>query len=171
MLFSDLLRTAVLVCAAAATALAAITLAGAGSSGEQTAALACAGWWLSAMLIGLWLGRRAAASPPIAALLADARSQSTLPEQRPTRVLLNRLWPLLLCTALAGGLGLLAPQIPGIAAGFPIIAALGWRRQPSAVIAIERRDGVSFFVEPGSPLRPIRLIRTPGFKAYMPQSA
>ena len=44
-------------------------------------------------------------------------------------------------TLLAGGLAFLAPQIPGIAAGFAIIWALAWRRQDAAVAAIEERDG------------------------------
>ena len=60
------------------------------------------GWWLLAALIGGWLGRRNAASPPIARLLADARMQMTLPELRPGLTLLNRLWPLLFSTLGAG---------------------------------------------------------------------
>ena len=56
-----------------------------------------------------------------------------------------------------------APQIGGIAAGFAIIWALAWRRQEAAVAAIEERDGVRFYVDKTSPLRAIRLIRTPGF--------
>jgi len=68
---------------------------------------------------------------------------------------------------LALALGLLAPQIPAIACGFAIIAALAWRRQEAAVTAIEERDGVAFYVEPTSPLRPIRLIRAPGFRRDM----
>jgi len=35
-----------------------------------------------------------------------------------------------------------------IATGFAIIWALAWRRQESAVAAIEGRDGVRFYVEP-----------------------
>ena len=50
-------------------------------------------------------------------------------------MLVNRLWPLLLSTIVAGVLGLVAPQIPGIAAGFAVIWALAWRRQESAVAA------------------------------------
>ena len=69
-----------------------------------------------------------------------------LPEHRPGAILLNRLWPLLLFTLLAGGLAFLAPQIPGIAAGFAIIWSLAWRRQHSAVAAIEERDGARFYV-------------------------
>ena len=84
-------------------------------------------------------------------------------------LVLNRLWPLLLFTVLAGALAFLAPQIPGIGAGFAIVWALAWRRQHAAVSAIEERDGVRFYVLRTSPLRPIALQRTPGFKALRPE--
>ncbi len=74
------------------------------------------------------------------------------------------MWPLLASTLIALGLGLVAPQIPAIAGGFAIIGALAWRRQEAAVSAIEERDGVAFYVEPTSPLKPIKLIRAPGFR-------
>jgi hypothetical protein len=74
------------------------------------------------------------------------------------------MWPLLLSTILALGLGLFAPQIPGIACGFAIIGALAWRRQEAAVTAIEERDGVAFYVERTPPHKPIKLIRAPGFR-------
>src|SRR5829696_4786809 len=105
------------------------------------------GWWLAAALIGAWLGRRNAASPPIARLLADARMQMSLPELRPGLTLLNRLWPLLFSTIGAG------------------IWALAWRRQEAAVTAIEDRDGFRFYVDKTPPFSPIRLIRTPGLMA------
>ena len=54
------------------------------------------GWWAVAALIGVWLGRRAEATPPIARLLATARTATTLPELHPGLTLVNRLWPLLL---------------------------------------------------------------------------
>jgi len=63
----------------------------------------------------------------------------------------------------------LAPQVPGIAAGFAIIWALAWRRQHAAVAAIEERDGVSFYVRRTSPFQPIALHRTPGFRALRPE--
>jgi hypothetical protein len=168
MRFVDFLRAAVLLCAGAATALAAVTVLSAGSSASgDTLVLVIAGWWLLAALIGAWLGRLAQTNSPIARLLASAKSTTSLPEQRPGALLLNRMWPLLLSTILALGLGLIAPQIPGIATGFTIIAALAWRRQEGAVSAIEERDGVAFYVEPTSPLRPIKLIRAPGFRRDM----
>jgi hypothetical protein len=163
--FVDFLRTTVLLSAGAATALAIVTVLAGASSSDQTLVLVAAGWWLVASVIGLRLGRRAATSPPIARLLATARTSTSLPELHPSAILLNRLWPLLVFTLLAGGLAFLAPQIPGIAAGFAIIWALAWRRQDAAVAAIEERDGASFYVRRTSPLTPMSLLRTPGFKS------
>ena len=125
------------------------------------------GWWVIAGAIGMRLGRRAQTSSPIATLLASARMQSSLPEVDPARTVLNRLWPLLLSTLGAGALGFALPQVPAIACGFAIIWALGWRRQASAVTAIEERDGARFYVERTSPLRPIKLVRTPGFRTNL----
>jgi hypothetical protein len=127
------------------------------------------GWWALATALGLRLGRRAQTTPPIARLLASAKTSATLPEYHPNAILLNRLWPLLLFTLLAGGLALLAPQIPGIAAGFAIVWALAWRRQDAAVAAIEERDGVSFYVRRTSPTRAMELVRAPGFKTSRPE--
>ena len=55
------------------------------------------------------------------------------------------------------------PQVASVAAGFAIIWALAWRHQHRAVMAIEERDGVRFYVDRTSPVSPIQLIRTPGF--------
>jgi hypothetical protein len=165
--FADFLRTTVLISAAAATALAAATLAGADGAGDDLIVPVAAGWWVLAGVIGAWLGRRAATSPPIAALLANARMQPTLPEQNPGRIVLNRLWPLLLSTIGAGAVAFVLPQVPAVATGFAIIWALAWRRQASAVTAIEERDGARFYIERTSPLQPIRLVRTPGFRSNL----
>ena len=167
MRFADFLRTTVLISAAAATALAAVTVAGTVSSGDSLVVLVAAGWWVVAGITGLWLGRRAETSSPIATLLASARSQPSLPEVNPARVVLNRLWPLLLSTLGAGALGVILPQVPAIAAGFAVIWALAWRRQSRAVTAIEERDGARFYVERTSPLQPIQLVRTPGFRTNL----
>ncbi len=168
MTFADFVRTTVVLCAASATTLAAITLLSARAADEPHTATIAIGWWAAAAVIGLAMGRRAAASPPIARLLGGAKVVGVLPPQRPGRILLARLWPLLLSTLIAGGLALLWPQIPAVATGFALIWALAWRQQHSAIVAIERRDGVRFHVEETSPLRPITLTRTPGFKAYLP---
>jgi hypothetical protein len=154
----------VLAAAGAATALATVTVAGAVNDTNQTLVPVIAGWWLVAALLGLWLGRGSRANRDIARLLTQARAATSLPEQRPGRVLLNRLWPLLLATVGAGALAFLAPQVPGVAAGFAIALSLSLRHQEKAVAAIEERDGVSFYVEPTSPLSPMQLVRTPGFR-------
>lgn len=163
--FTDFLKATVMTSAAAATLLAAITVAAAGSNDDPLLVPFAAGWWLLAAALGIALGRRAETSPPIARLLAGARSTKALPEVHPSRILLNRLWPLLLCTVAAAGLALLFPQVAAIAAGFTIVWALSWRRQDAAVTAIEERDGVRYYVERTSPLRPIQLVRVPSFKA------
>jgi hypothetical protein len=36
------------------------------------------------------------------------------------------------------------------------------------VTAIEERDGVAFYIERTSPLKPIQLLRTPGFRRAGP---
>lgn len=169
MRFVEFLKTTVLLSAGAASALAAITVLSASVSSRTVLVGTMLGWWVIAAAIGLWLGRRAEVSSPIAGLLAGAKTSTALPEQRPAMTLLNRLWPLLLFAMLAGGLGFLAPQIPGIGAGFAIIWTLAWRRQHAAVAAIEDRDGVRFHVKRTSPIKPMELLRTPGFKALRPE--
>ena len=164
MRFVDFLRAAVLLCAGSATALATLTVLSASSTEDTVLVVFTIAWWVTAGTIGMWLGRRAETNSPIARLLASAKSSTSLPEQRPGSLLLNRMWPLLLSTILALVLGLFAPQIPAIACGFAIIGALAWRQQEAAVTAIEERDGVAFYVEPTSPLKPIKLVRAPGFR-------
>jgi hypothetical protein len=167
--FVDFLRTTVLLSAGAATALGAVSAISIARHTETSVLFVAIGWWLIATVIGLRMSRRAEANPPISRLLASARASTMLPELHPAAVLLNRLWPLLVFTLIAGGLAFLAPQVPAIAAGFAIIWALSWRRQDAAVRAIEERDGASFFVRRTSPLKPMELERTPGFKAMRPE--
>lgn len=167
MRFTDFLRTTVLLSAAAASALAAVTLAGALNSGDDVIVPVAAGWWVVASLIGIWLGRRAETSPPIASLLANARTQASLPDVNPGKTVVNRLWPILVSTVGAGALAFVLPQVPAVATGFAVIWSLAWRRQSGAVAAIEERDGARFYVEQTSPLKPIRLVRTPGFRSNL----
>jgi hypothetical protein len=167
MRFPEFLRTTVLISAAAATVLAAVTLAGASGNGDALLVPFAAAWWVLAGLIGVWLGRRTLASTQIASLLARARTQTMLPELNPGRTVLNRLWPLLVSTVGAGAVAFVLPQVPAVATGFAVIWALGWRKQASAVTAIEERDGARFYVERTSPLHPMRLVRTPGFRSNL----
>ena len=167
MRFTEFLRVTVLISAAAASVLAVVTLAGANGTSDDLVVPLGAAWWVAAGLIGVWLGRRPETSQPIASLLASARMQASLPEVQPSRTVLNRLWPLLVSTIGAGALAFSIPQVPAVATGFAIIWALAWRRQSSAVTAIEERDGARFYIERTSPLKPIKLVRTPGFRSNL----
>ncbi len=168
MRFTDFLKATVLTSAGAASALAAVTAIGINRDADATLAAVSVGYWLVAGAFGALLGRHAETNPPIARLLAAAKFSPALPDVRPPLVLLNRLWPLLVSTIAAGALAFLFPQVPMIAAGFAIVWSLSWRRQESAVAAIEDRDGVRFYVDRTSPVEPIRLIRTPSFHSEFP---
>jgi hypothetical protein len=168
MRFTDFLRTCVLLFAGAATALAAVTIAGASAKDDRTLLYVALAWWALAALAGLWLGRRPEVSQGIGRALAGARTQPALPELEPGAILFNRLWALALFTVGSGAVAFLIPQVPGVAAGYVIAAALAWRKQSAAVEAIEGRDGVRFYVEQTSPFKPTRLIRTPGFRRVEP---
>ncbi len=166
--FTDFLRSTVYISLAAASALAAVTIAGAGSVGDQ---LVVAG---RGRVVDLGGRDRDVARPPSTmprrrsrrCWPARARSRR-LPEVNPGRTILNRLWPLLVCTIGAGALAFVLPQVPAVATGFAIIWSLAWRRQASAVAAIEERDGARFYVARTSPWRPIALVRTPGFRSNL----
>ena len=166
--FADFLRTTVLLCAGAATALAVVAIAGARADDDTALLYVALAWWTAAALIGLWLGRRGEVTQGIGRLLSSARATQTLPELQPGAILFNRLWALFAFTILSGAVAFLLPQIPAIAAGYCLLVALAWRRQSSAVVAVEQRDGVRFYVELNSPFRPTQLIRTPGFRKNEP---
>ena len=167
MRFTDFLRTTVLISAGAASALATVTVAAAVGNQEEGVVIVGAGWWLAAALIGMWIGRRRQATESIRTLLINARMPTTLPEVRPGRTILTRLWPLLLSTLGAVAVAFVLPQVPAVATGFAIIWALAWRRQASAVAAIEERDGARFYIERTSPIKPIKLVRIPGFRSNL----
>jgi hypothetical protein len=166
--FVDLLKTTVMLSAGAATMLAIVTVIAATGDHDDTLVLIATGWWVAASIIGALLGRRGQVTHQIGRLLADAKVATMMPEHRPGAVVVNRLWPLLASTVAAGALGLVFPQVPAVACGFAVIWSLAWRRQDAAVLAVEERDGVTFYVERTSPIRPMRLVRTPGFRREVP---
>jgi hypothetical protein len=166
--FPDFLKTSVLLFGGAATALAIVSIAGANADDNVTLLYVAVGWWIIAAIGGLWIGRRPEASEGFRTVLADARTQPTLPEQRPGAVIVNRLWVLGLFTVLTGSVAFLLPQVPAIACGFLLAIGLAWRKQAAAIEAIEGRDGVRFYVELSSPFKPIKLLRTPGFRRAEP---
>jgi hypothetical protein len=166
--FREFLRVSVLIYAAAATVLAVVSVVGATRSDSNTLVYVAAVWWCAAVLLGLWLGRRREATEGIGRLMAEARSTNSLPELEPGAIMFNRLWPVAGATVLAGAVGFFVPQVPVVATGFFILVALLWRRQSSAVQAIEGRDGVEFWFDRSSPLAPPRLLRLPGLRRIEP---
>jgi hypothetical protein len=164
MLFVDLLRLTVLVIAGSATALGAVAVI-AGKQGDGSATLVFAGvWWTLAIVLGLALGSSPRAGAAMSRALASARTSTSLPTESPGRIAFLRLWPIGAFALIVGGLAWLLPQVAAVGAGFAILNALAWRNRERAVSAIEERDGVRFYVEPGSALEPIKLIRTPGLR-------
>jgi hypothetical protein len=168
MRFRDFLRVAVLLFGGAATALAVVSIVGAARDDNHALLFMALGWWVVAAAIGLWLGRRPSPTPGIASLLASARKGSSLPELEPGALLFNRLWPLALLSVAAGGVGFFFPQVPAVATGYALLVALTWRRQSSAVAAIEGRDGVEFWFDRSSPFGPPKLLRLPGLRKIEP---
>ena len=169
MAFVDLLRMTVLLAAGAATALAAVTVLAAGSADDTLTLFVAAGWWIVAVIAGVILGRPDRAADAMRGVLAGARMATALPSlDNPTRAALGRLWPIGAFAVVAGVVGIFLPGVAAIGTGFALAAALSWRGREGAVAAIEERDGVRFYVEPGSALQPINLIRTPGLRRDRP---
>ena len=169
MAFCDLLRMTVLLAAGAATALGAITVVSASSAGDTLTIYVAAVWWTVALVGGIVLGRPSRAAEAMRPALTEARMATALPSLgNPGRAALARLWPLGAFAAIAGGLGLVFSGVAAIGTGFALGAALTLRSREGAVAAIEERDGVRFYVEPGSALQPVTLVRTPGLRRDRP---
>jgi hypothetical protein len=169
MAFCDLLRMTVLLAAGAATVLAAVTAIVVGTTADTLTLFVALGWWIVALVGGLILGRPSQAADAMRPLLSGARTATAMPEiGNPARSSLARLWPIGAFAVIAGGLGFVFPGVSAIGAGFALAAALLWRAREGAVAAIEERDGVRFYVEPGSALQPVKLIRTPGLRRDRP---
>lgn len=164
MQYTDLLRGTVLLVAFEGTALAAISAIAINAAGEDLLAAMAVGWWLVAIVVGIWLGRPSRTAKDLAGPLAAARTTIALPSTSPVRIALARLWPIALFALITGALGPLLPQVPAIATGFAFGVAAAWRSREAAVTAVEERDGVCFYVESGSAFDPIKLVRTPGLR-------
>lgn len=163
--YTDLLRVTVFLCAAEATALGAVATLVAGRNDDTTTVLVAGAWWLVALAIGLYLGRPQRAADGVRHALVQARTATSLPPETPGRISLARLWPIGLSALLAGVLGIFFPGVAAIGAGYALLVALAWRTREAAVLGVEQRDGVKFYVVPNSALRPIQLVRTPGLRS------
>jgi hypothetical protein len=163
--YTDLLRVTVFLTGAEATALGAVAALAAGREDNASAIVVAVAWWLIAVILGLYLGRPARAADGVRDALAEARTATSLPEQSPARIVAVRLWPVVLTGLAAGALGVIYPGVAAVAAGYALLVALAMRSREAAVLGIEQRDGVKFYVVPNSALRPIELVRTPGLRS------
>ena len=163
--FTDLLRTTVFLTGAEATALGAITAIAAGRDADTRTVFVAAAWWLIALALGFYLGRPSRAADGVRDALARARTTTSLPQDSPARIAAGRLWPIGLTALAAGVLGVLFPGVAAIGAGYALLVALAMRTREAAVLGVEQRDGVKFYVVPNSALRPIQLVRTPGLRS------
>jgi hypothetical protein len=167
--FRQLLHATVVLSGSSASVLALLVVLHAQINSDPTPAVISGVWWIVASMLGVRAGRLDAANPQIARVLAEARAAEQLPEPRPVLTLVNRLWPLFLVTIVSGVAAIWLPQVAGVATGFLLIWALGWRKQEHAVQAIEERDGVEFLVERTGPVSPLKLLRTPGLRRDRPE--
>lgn len=163
--YSDLLRVTVFITGAEATALGAITAIGANREGDATLILLAFAWWLISLGIGFFLGRPSRAVEDMRDPLARARTATSLPPETPGRIAIGRLWPIALTAIVAGAFGLIFPTVAAVGAGYALIVSLAWHTREAAVLAIEQRDGVKFYVVPTNGLKPIELVRTPGLRS------
>ncbi len=163
--YTDLLRVTVFITGAEATALGAITAIGANRTGEENLILIATAWWIASLAIGFYLGRPGRAADDMRGALARARTATSLPPESPARIAAGRLWPIGLTALVAGGLGLFFPGVALVGAGYALIVSLAWHTREAAVLAVEQRDGVRFYVVPNSAFRPIELMRTPGLRS------
>lgn len=168
--YTDLLRVTVLLTGAEATALAAITAIAVNRDNDATTLIVAAAWWLIALAIGFYLGRPSRAADSLRDALAKARTATSLPPDTPTRIALTRLWPIAVTAIAAGALGIFFPGVAAIGAGYALLVSLAWHSRETAVLAIEQRDGVKFYVVPNSAVRPIQLVRTPGLRSSRPRA-
>ncbi len=168
MTFVDLLRITVLLAAGAATLLGAVTVVAANQADDNTTLIVAAVWWSLAAMVGTYLGTSARANEAVRTILAGARTQPSLPADNPGRTAVARLWPIGAFTLVAGGFGFVFPGVAAVGTGFALFVALAWRRREEAVAAVEERDGVRFYVEPGSAFTPLTLTRTPGLRRDRP---
>jgi hypothetical protein len=163
--YTDLLRLSVFLTAGEATALGAIAALATAKEAEPTTLAIAAAWWLAALAIGLWLGRPARAADGVRDALARAKTSTSLPPETPAQIALRRLWPIAATAVAAGVLGIFFPGVAVVGAGYALLVSLAWHSHEAAVLAIEQRDGVRFYVVPNSARRPVELVRTPGLRS------
>lgn len=161
MRYCDYLHASVLMIGSSALAL---VLIGAGSLAayESTWMIYVSiAWLVICVCWGLWSGRGASVQESVRTLLSKSRPEPIFPKIEPPAVLLSRLWPVLAITLVSAISSYWFPQLAIVSAGYGLLWAVAWRRQADAVLAIEERDAVHFWIVKSSPLHPPKLVRVP----------
>lgn len=161
MRYCDYLHGSVLLIGSAALALMLVSAGSLAWYGSELMIAASVAWVVICLISGLWIGRGDAIQESVRALLSKSRPEPIFPKIEPPAVLLTRLWPVLVITLLAAITSYWFPQLAVAAAGYGLLWALAWRKQSDAVLAIEERDLVHFWIVRSSPLKAPRLVRVP----------
>lgn len=161
MRYCDYLHSCVLMIGSAALALTLVSIGSLVYYGSALLIALSASWGVVCVAWGLWIGRGDAVQDGVRTLLSKSRPEPIFPHIEPSAVLLSRLWPVLAITLLAAISSYWFPQLAVAAAGYGMLWALAWRKQSDAVLAIEERDLVHFWIVRSSPLEPPKLVRVP----------
>ena len=161
MRYCDYLHSSVLMIGSSAVALILISAGSLARDGGMTLVLLSVAWLAIAVVFGLWMGSGPSVQESVRTLLSKSRPEPVFPKIEPPAVLLSRLWPVLVITLLAAFTSYWFPQLAVAAAGWGLMWALAWRRQSDAVLAIEERDAVHFWIVRSSPFGPPKLVRVP----------
>ena len=137
-----------------------MAIAGARAEDDNTLLYIALGWWVVSVVIGLWLGRGAGPARH-RALLADGAPPPRCPRSSRARCLQPALGGAAV-TVVAGAVRSSSRTCPRLPRASGCWWPLAWRKQSSAVQAIEERDGVRFYVERDLALQADALLRTPG---------
>lgn len=161
MRYCDYLHSCVLMIGSAALALILISAGSLAATGSRMLISLSIAWLVICVIWGLWIGRGASVQESVRTLLSKSRPEPIFPKIEPPAVLLSRLWPVLAITLVAAISSYWFPQLAVAAAGYGLLWALAWRKQSDAVLAIEERDAVHFWIVRSSPVRPPKLVRVP----------
>lgn len=161
MRYTDYLRSSVMLIGSAAFALIVISAGAIARDGGLFLTVFGAAWLIIATIIGIWLGHSDQVMESIRTILSASRPEPIFPKVEPAALLLSRLWPVLSVSLVAAVVSVWFPQLAVAAAGYGLLWAVAWRRQASAVEAIEERDAVHFWIVRNSPLKPPKLVRVP----------
>ncbi|MFT4050465.1 MAG: hypothetical protein QM648_11610 [Solirubrobacterales bacterium] len=161
MRYCDYLHSCILMIGSAALALLLVSAGSLAWYGSTLMIVLSISWIVICVGCGLWLGRGGEVQDAVRELLSRSRPEPIFPHIEPSAVLLSRLWPVLVITVVAAISSYWFPQLAVAAAGYGLLWALAWRKQSDAVLAIEERDLVHFWIVRSSPTRPPKLVRVP----------